>query len=69
MNNITSEGPMVLRDVPRGEFVKLNKGGKKVYRKGDYDRSSRKYTLLDCDDISNARFVYADKIVFVGFTY
>lgn len=59
----------ILRSVKRGDYVKRKVDSNKVYRKGDYDRSTDSYSLLDCDDISHEIFVKAGKTVFIGFTY
>ena len=64
------EGAMVpLRDVPKGEFVRRKEGAKTTYRKGDYDRALKAYSLTDWDDASREIFVKADKLVHVGFTF
>lgn len=63
------EGWYALRELPKGEFVKRSKTAKKVYRKGNYDKSTRCYELDDIDDISSYVLVKAGALVWAGFTY
>ena len=60
-------------EVPRGSFIRIAKasGGvlSRVYILEEYDRSERAYWLQDAEDISNGRFLKADRLVQVGFTY
>ena len=58
-----------MRAVSKGEYVKRKADAKTVYIRGDYDRASNSYSLLDCDDMNREIFVKASKHVFVGFTY
>lgn len=66
-----------LRDVKKGDYVSPRRvisvgvytRANKVYIKGDYDRSSGRYSLIDCDDINRELFVRGTDIVLVGFTY
>ena len=51
-----------LKNVPRGEFLK-------VYTRGEYDRSFKKYRIDDWDDISRDMLVHGDTLVWVGFTF
>ncbi len=49
---------------------KLSKAdARKVYRKGDYDRSEHKYACDDEDDISRSIYLKGDALVYVGFDY
>jgi len=59
----------ILRSVKRGDFVKRKADSNKVYRKGDYDKATKSFSLIDCDDVNHEIFVKADKSVFIGFTY
>ena len=58
-----------LKDLPRGEFVKLNEKAKKVWMKGSYLPTSKKYELMDPEDINGFKYVSGDKPVVYGFTY
>ena len=60
---------MTLRDVKPDSFVKRFVDSKVVYRKGTYDRTTKSFELIDCDDVCRTIFVKADKPVVVGFTY
>jgi len=66
----TNDGAAVLlRNVARGEYVKRTLTAKSVYVRGDYDRATKSYSLIDCEDTSREIFVKASKQVYVGFTY
>jgi hypothetical protein len=58
-----------LSDLKRGEFFKRKADARKTYRKGDYDRSERKYEAMDEDDISRSIYLKGDVLVYVGFDY
>lgn len=58
-----------LSDLKRGEFFKRKADARKVYRKGDYDRSERKFECDDTDDISRTAYLKGDTRVYVGFDY
>lgn len=58
-----------LSDLKRGEAFKRKADARKVYRKGDYDRSERKYACDDEDDISRSIYLKGDALVYVGFDY
>jgi len=64
-----AKGFRKLSDLKHGEYFKLKKDSRKVYRKGDYDRSERQYACEDEDDISNEILVPGDRLVYVGFMY
>lgn len=53
----------------KGEYVKRKPGAAKVYTRGDYDRSSGKYSLIDEDDVNREVFVKKGTPLFVGFSY
>lgn len=58
-----------LRLVKPGDFIKRKPDAKTVYRKGDYDRATKTYTLVDTNDISRAIYLKATTPVVIGFTY
>ena len=60
-----------LRNLPKGEYFRLKDSETaKVYKKGEYCRSERKFHAVDCLDIwGNGRLLKPATIVFVGFTY
>jgi hypothetical protein len=55
--------------LPIGEYVKLKANSSTVYKRGDYDRSSKTYSLIDCSDINREIFVKRGTVLFFGFTY
>jgi len=69
MSQVKSSGFRDLSTLEKGEFFKLKPTAKKVYRKGAYDRSERKYEGLDTDDISRAIYLRGSTRVFVEFEY
>ena len=69
MSQIKSSGLRDLSSLDKGEFFKLKPTAKKVYRKGDYVRSERKYEGLDTDDISRTILLRGSTRVFVDFEY
>ena len=60
---------ITLRNVKPNDFVKRKLDSKSVYRKGSYDKATKSFELLDCEDMNRSIFVKADKPVVVGFTY
>lgn len=58
-----------IKDLKQGEFFILSKNAKKVYSKGAYDRSEKKYECNDFDDISNCKYLAGNKTVFINFTF
>jgi hypothetical protein len=55
--------------LPLGEYVKRKADSKTVYKRGEYDRSSKTYSLIDCSDINREIFVKRGTPLFFGFTY
>ena len=60
---------IALRNVIKGDYVKRKADSKAVYIKGDYDKTTKSFELIDVEDISRCIYVKADKPVVVGFTY
>ena len=58
-----------LKDLPRGEFFKRKPTSGKVYTRGVYDRTVRKYCCDDWDDISRCIELRGTTIVFVDFEF
>ena len=62
-----------VRDIKAGTYVKrISKDGtpqNKVYIRGEYSRSTRRYELIDAEDINRAVYVKPDSLVHIGFTY
>lgn len=59
MKKFESIGYATVKDFPKGSYIKLtNNKSKKVYIRGDYDRFSKKYNLIDVNDVlGNGRYV------------
>ena len=58
-----------LRDVKPGEYFKRKPDARAVFVRGAYDRSSKRISATDFDDINRELFIKPDAIVFVGFTF
>ena len=56
-------------EVKKGDFVKRKAEHNKVYIKGDYDRSLKRFWLHDWSDISHSVLVKSDKLVFTDFEF
>jgi hypothetical protein len=61
--------PKPVEALPLGEYVKRKANSKTVYKRGEYDRSSKTYSLIDCSDINREIFVKRGTPLFFGFTY
>ena len=66
---IETEGFYSVRDLPNREFFKLKPESKRVYIRGEFDRSTRKYDCQSFDDISVSRQFDGKKKVYAGFTF
>jgi hypothetical protein len=60
---------IILRSVTKGDYVKRKSDSKAVYIKGDYDRTTKSFELVDVEDINRVIYIKANKPVYVGFTY
>jgi hypothetical protein len=60
---------ILIKDAPRGEYIKRKADSKIIYIKGDYDRASRSYCCTDVNDICRSVYIKVDKQIFVGFDY
>ena len=58
-----------IKALKKGEFFKLKETASRVYVRGEYDRSSRKYCCFAFDDVCMERLLKGDKLVYVGFTF
>lgn len=52
----------------KGEYIRFKPFGP-VWIRGEYDRSSKKYSVIHTDDMCKERFIKGDKIVLIGFDY
>lgn len=55
--------------IPQGEYVKRKPDARKVYRRGEYDQSTKRYALQDTEDMNREVYVKRDTKLYVGFTY
>lgn len=71
MNTPENDGakPVRLRDCKRGEFIRLKADSKQTYRRGDYNPSSKRFELVNCDDCNRFAYRAGCTTVFIGFTY
>jgi hypothetical protein len=53
----------------KGEFVKRKPDAAKVYRVEGYCRSSKRWELVDADDVNRCVYVKTGTLLFAGFTY
>jgi hypothetical protein len=60
---------MQVESIAKGEYVRRKVDATKTYRRGDYDRSTKRFSLIDCDDHCREIFVKRGTVLFVGFTY
>lgn len=67
--NTIAEGTYPVKSLPHGEFIKKTPDAKKVYQRGAYDRTTKKYELIDVEDINRTTWIKGDALVFAGFTY
>ena len=58
-----------LKDLDKGEFFKLTPDSKKVWVKGDYDRSQKKFSCINAENINNERFFKSSQVIWQGFEY
>jgi len=64
-----TDNTMQVKYIKRGEYVKRKPDAVKVYRRGEYDRATKRFSLVDCDDASREIFVKANTLLTVGFDY
>lgn len=67
-------GVATVKDFRKGDYIKLidktGKSGKKIYIRGEYDRNSKKYVLIDTNDVfGNGRLVRGSMKAHDNFTY
>ena len=57
-----------IADLKKGEYFTLFNGSP-VWVRGEYDRSSKKYSCYRFDDVCHERFYNGSKLVFVDFEF
>ena len=68
-NMTTTEQVQAVEAIPKGEYVKRNVEAGKVYIRGEYDRATKRYSLVDVDDHCREVWVKKGTKLFIGFTY
>lgn len=59
-----------IKQIKKGELFKLkDTESAPIWVRGDYDRSSKKYSIYRYDDVCHERFAKGDKEVFVEFYF
>ena len=58
----------ILKNVKRGDFFRLHENGK-VYVRDEYDRSFKKYSYYDFDDINNWHLAKGTRKVIINFEF
>ena len=63
-----------IKDLKKGEFFTLKDYGEyppesRVYVRGDYERSEKKYSCYKFTDVNAESFFKGNRLVFVGFTF
>jgi len=59
---------MRIKDLKIGEYFKLKTNGR-VYVRGEYERSSKRYSYYDFDDVNREHFAKGDKEVITDFEF
>lgn len=60
---------MQAKYIKRGEYVKRKEGAKSVFIRGEYCRATKRYSLVDTEDLSREVWVKADTVLFINFDY
>lgn len=64
---------MTVKELKKGEFFTLkpieNPTESKVFIRGEYDRTSKKYECQKFSDMNAFRYLKADTIVYTDFTF
>jgi hypothetical protein len=58
-----------VESIKKGEFVKRKADAKGVFTRGDYDASSKRYSLVDTEDHCREVWVKKGTVLFIGFDY
>ena len=58
-----------LKSTQKGDYIKKTPTAKKVWVRGEYDRSERRYLLTDFEDVNHTIYMKASHMVFVDFTF
>lgn len=61
--------PVAVEAIKQGEFVRRKADSLKTYKRGEYDRSTKRYSLIDCDDHCREIFVKRGTLLHVDFGF
>lgn len=59
---------MTIKEIKKGTFFRLKENGK-VYVRGEYERSLRKYEYYDFYDVNNYHYAKGNKPVITDFEF
>ena len=66
--NINIRPMKTIKQLKVGDFFRLRPNGK-VYVRGEYERSLKRYSYYDFNDVNNVHFCRGDKSVIVDFEF
>lgn len=66
--NINIRPMKTIKQLKVGDFFKLHPNGK-VYVRGEYERSLKRYSYYDFNDVNNEHFCRGDKSVITEFEF
>ena len=58
-----------LKTLKNGDYFKRKLDSKKVYVKSDYDKSLKKFSCYDFNDVNSELFLKSNTIVFIDFEF
>lgn len=61
-----------IESIAANEYVRRIRAGKmsnETFKRGAYDKASKSYSLVSCDDMNKEVFVKRGTMLAVGFTY
>lgn len=70
MNTIhPADSTTTMAQCPKGEYFKRTADAKRVWVRGEYNRSSKRYECHAADDVNQFIELAGNRVVFIGFTY
>tara|TARA_R110000796_G_C14415066_1_gene419234 strand:+ start:509 stop:772 length:264 start_codon:yes stop_codon:yes gene_type:complete len=67
--SISQGGYIAIKELPHGAFFKRKEGAKKVFQRGDYYRSDKKYEGNNWEDMGDSVYLNPAKLVFINFEF
>jgi hypothetical protein len=65
----TQETFKFVENIKQGEYVRRSREAQKTYIRGEFDRTSKRYSLTDTADVNREIFVKSGTLLFVGFEF